>query len=69
MMAAAKDKAVIFISHRLAMAKLVDRIYLLDQGRIAETGSHEELMALSGKYAEMFRIQAEQGDVGNFQGR
>lgn len=59
MLRSAEDKSVIFISHRLATAKLVDRIYLLDQGRIAEQGSHAELMDLNGQYAEMFKMQAE----------
>jgi ATP-binding cassette subfamily B protein len=59
MMSAAFDKTVIFISHRLSTTIMADRIYMLDNGRITEQGSHSELMALNGKYAEMFRMQAE----------
>lgn len=59
MLAAAEDKTVIFISHRLSTTKLADRIIMLEDGQIIEEGSHEELMALEGKYAEMFNMQAE----------
>lgn len=59
MMTACADKTVIFISHRLSSAVMADKIYLLEQGEIVEEGSHEELMRLDGKYAEMFRMQAE----------
>ncbi len=59
MLAAAEDKTVLFISHRLSTTKLADRIIMLEDGQIIEEGSHEELMALEGKYAEMFNMQAE----------
>lgn len=59
MLEAAKDKAVIFISHRLSSTVMADRIYMLEQGRVIETGNHKELMELNGKYARMFRMQAE----------
>lgn len=59
MMRAAKGRSVIFISHRLSSAVDADRIYLMENGSIAEVGNHSELMALNGKYAEMFRLQAE----------
>lgn len=59
MLDACKDCGMIFISHRLASAVLADRIYLMEHGRVAECGSHEELMQMNGKYAEMFRRQAE----------
>ena len=52
------DKTVIFISHRLSTTRMADRIYMFDNGQIAETGSHEELMTLGGKYAEMYTVQA-----------
>ena len=54
----AKDKTSIFISHRLASTRFCDRIFFLDDGNIIETGSHDELMALNGKYAEIFNIQS-----------
>lgn len=50
---------VIFISHRVSSAVLADKILLMDKGRLAEAGSHTELMKQNGKYAEMFRMQAE----------
>ena len=59
MLKACKDKAVIFISHRLSSAVLADRIYMMENGCIVEEGSHEELMSKNGKYAEMFSMQAE----------
>ncbi len=55
----AKDKTGIFISHRLSTTKNADRIFMLEKGKVIETGTHEELMALDGKYAEMFNLQAE----------
>lgn len=51
----ANTHTVIFISHRLS----TDRIYMLDGGRLIESGTHDELMALNGKYAYMFKLQAE----------
>ena len=56
---AADDKTVVFISHRLSTTVMADEIYMLENGQIIEQGSHEELMALNGKYAYMFRLQAE----------
>ena len=55
----AKGKTVIFISHRLSTTRMADRIYMFDSGKLCEVGSHDELMAKGGKYAEMFNIQAE----------
>lgn len=59
MLEAAKNKTVLFISHRLSSTKLADRIYMLEKGEIIEQGTHDELMALRGKYCEMFNLQAE----------
>ncbi len=56
---AANDKTVIFISHRLSTTVMADIIYMLEKGRIVESGSHDELMAMNGKYAYMFNLQAE----------
>ena len=63
MLEAAKDKTVIFISHRLSSTVMADRIYMLEQGRIIERGNHKELMELDGAYAHMFRIQAEKYNI------
>ena len=60
MLEAAENKTVIFISHRLSTTRLADRIYMLENGRIVEQGSHEELLKLNGKYAAMWRAQAGQ---------
>lgn len=54
-----RDKTVIFISHRLSTTVHADRIFMLENGKIIESGSHEELMKKDGKYAYMFRLQAE----------
>ena len=59
MMRATEGRSVIFISHRLSSAVLADRVLLMDNGTIAESGTHKELMAKNGKYAEMFKRQAE----------
>lgn len=56
---AAEDKTVIFISHRLSTTVMADVIYMLENGEIVESGSHDELMAVGGKYAYMFNLQAE----------
>lgn len=54
-----EGRTVIFISHRLSSAISADVIFMMEQGRIIERGSHESLMRQNGKYAEMFRKQAE----------
>lgn len=59
MLRACKDKSVIFISHRLSSAVLADKIYLLENGEVIESGSHAQLMEKNGKYAQMFLFQAE----------
>ena len=52
-----KDKTSLLISHRLGSTKLSDVLFVLDNGTIAETGTHEELMAANGIYADMFKSQ------------
>ena len=59
MMRATEGRSVIFISHRLSSAVLADRVILMDGGTIAEQGTHSELLAKDGKYAAMFKRQAE----------
>ena len=56
--------SVVLISHRLSTVRYADRIVLLDGGRITESGTHEELIALGGGYAELFAIQAERFNHG-----
>ncbi len=60
MLEAAANKTVVFISHRLSTTRLADKILMLENGRIIEEGSHDELLRLNGKYAEMWRVQAGQ---------
>lgn len=54
-----KNKIAIYISHRLASTSFCDKIAFLENGRIIEYGSHNELMKLNGKYYSMFEIQRE----------
>lgn len=53
-----RDKTAVFISHRLASTRFSDRIILLEDGRIVEEGTHQELMSAGKKYAEMFQVQS-----------
>ena len=55
---AAQDRSVVFISHRLSTTKHADKIFMLDDGRIIEEGTHEELLKLDGKYTQMWKAQA-----------
>ncbi len=59
MIEAADNKTVIFISHRLSTTVNADRIYVMENGKIIESGNHQELMNLNGTYAYMFNLQAE----------
>jgi len=54
----AADKTAVIISHRFSTVRMADRILVLENGKILESGSHEELVALHGHYAELFELQA-----------
>jgi ATP-binding cassette subfamily B protein len=53
-----QGRSVLLISHRFSSARSADRIYVLEKGRVIETGSHEQLLLLDGRYAELFNLQA-----------
>ena len=52
------DRSVLLISHRFSTVRSADRIYVLADGRVVESGTHEELLAAGGTYAELFTLQA-----------
>jgi ATP-binding cassette, subfamily B, bacterial len=56
----ARDRSVLLITHRLASVRHADRIYVLHEGRVLEQGTHCDLIALGGQYAELFNLQASQ---------
>jgi ATP-binding cassette subfamily B protein len=56
--ALAHGRTTLYISHRFSTVRQAEKILLLDQGKLAEHGTHEELMALGGNYAELFTLQA-----------
>lgn len=56
---ATRGKSALFISHRLASTKFCDRIFYLENGRIMESGTHDELLQKNGKYAEVFAVQSQ----------
>ena len=58
MLGATGDKTVIFISHRLSTTRIADHIFMLENGKIVEEGNHEQLLAMNGKYADMWKAQA-----------
>lgn len=53
-----KGKTVIIISHRFSTVRNADKIYVIDKGKIIESGNHEELMRKNGQYATLFKLQA-----------
>ncbi|MEU6426227.1 ABC transporter ATP-binding protein [Microbispora sp. NPDC046973] len=55
----ADGRTVLLITHRLASVRYADRIYVLDHGKVREHGTHEELIALDGLYADLYNLQAE----------
>ncbi|WDR06717.1 ABC transporter ATP-binding protein [Devosia rhodophyticola] len=52
-------KTAVLISHRFSTVRMADRILVLEDGKILEAGSHEQLLALAGRYAELFELQAQ----------
>jgi ABC-type multidrug transport system fused ATPase/permease subunit len=54
-----KQKTVIMISHRFSTVRNADKICVINEGRVYEHGTHEELLALNGEYARLFNLQAE----------
>ena len=54
-----KDKTAIYISHRMSASRLADRIILLKDGKLCESGTHRELIELSGEYAELWNMQSQ----------
>jgi ATP-binding cassette subfamily B protein len=58
MLSLVQDKTAIIISHRLAVTSLVDRVLVIEHGRLVEEGTHAKLMERNGKYAGMYRMQA-----------
>jgi ABC-type multidrug transport system fused ATPase/permease subunit len=59
LLAATRHCTTILISHRFSTVRQADRICVLEQGRVIELGSHDELMALGGRYRTMFDLQAQ----------
>lgn len=59
LMSAFNDRTVIFISHRFYATQNVDKIYMLSNGTIIEEGTHDELVRLNGRYADMYHVQEE----------
>ena len=53
-----RGRSVLLISHRFSSVRSADRIYVLDGGRVVESGSHDQLMGLGGRYADLFTLQA-----------
>jgi ATP-binding cassette subfamily B protein len=56
--ALAEDRIAILISHRFSTVRMADTIVVLQHGAVLERGSHEQLLALNGRYAELFHLQA-----------
>ena len=59
-----EGKTALFISHRFASTRFSDRILLLENGEIRESGTHDELMRQQGRYAELFHVQSKYYEEG-----
>jgi ATP-binding cassette subfamily B protein len=55
----ARDRTTLLVSHRFPTVRMADRILVLEQGRIVESGTHAELVAKNGRYAHLFALQAQ----------
>ncbi|HEY7472282.1 MAG TPA: ABC transporter ATP-binding protein [Gemmatimonadota bacterium] len=58
MRALSEGRSVLLVSHRFSSVRTANRIYVLERGRVIESGNHDQLMALDGTYAELFTLQA-----------
>jgi ABC-type multidrug transport system fused ATPase/permease subunit len=58
-LAATRGVTTVLVSHRFSTVRKVDRICVVERGRVVEIGSHDELMAAGGRYRTMFDLQAE----------
>ncbi len=68
LLAATRECTTILISHRFSTVRHADRICVLEHGRVIELGSHDELMALGGRYRTMFDLQAQRFHLGDAEG-
>ena len=59
MHALSAGRAVLLISHRFSSVRTADRIYVLQNGRVAEAGTHSDLIAANGHYAELFNLSSD----------
>jgi ATP-binding cassette, subfamily B, bacterial len=68
-LAATRHCTTILISHRFSTVRHADRICVLDRGKVIELGTHDELMALNGRYRTMFDLQAQRFSAEDEEGR
>ena len=69
LLAATRQCTTILISHRFSTVRQADRICVLERGKVVELGTHQELMALNGRYRTMFDLQAERFSSEDEEGR